>query len=432
MAAAGCAALGWLGLYGYAWNDYDNEARAAVDELVHGRFSQFVHLAPPYGGSLLERAPFALLAHAWGGDELAVYRMLALPCLVASALLAVWLVARMRAAGASRLARGVALGLCVATPVMLPALELGHPEEALGACLVIAAVLLASGAGTRPRPLLAGLVLGLAIANKQWAVLAAGPVLLALPPGLRLRCTAVAVAVAGAVLAPLLLVSSGGYAAGVGAVAPRTSPIFQPWQAWWFFGHHGALVHGLFGTPKPGYRVAAHWAGTIARPLVLLCGAVLSVAFWRARGRLTEGEALLLLALLLLLRCVLDTWDVVYYTIPFLTALLVWEVRTRTERPPFIALVAGALAWASFEWLPHHVSPDAQAALFVCWSVPLAVWLAAQLRREPRAATHARRPRLARAHPITVSSLGIRVSTSWPFPVTTTRSSIRTPSSPGR
>jgi hypothetical protein len=201
---------------------------------------------------------------------------------------------------------------------------------------------------------------------------------------------------------------------------------------WWFFGHHGALVHGLFGTPKPGYRVAADWAGTIARPLVLVCGAVLSVALWRARGRLTESEALLLLALLLLLRCVLDTWDVVYYTLPFLTALLAWEVRTRAERPPILALVAGVLAWASFEWLPQHVSPDAQAALFLCWSVPLAAWLALQLRGNRRPAAREARPRRGRAHPITVSSLGIRVSTSWPFPVTTTRSSMRTPSSPGR
>ena len=37
------------------------------------------------------------------------------------------------------------------------------------------------------------------------------------------------------------------------------------------------------------------------------------------------------------------------------------------------------LAWVSFQWLPEHVSPDAQAALFLAWTVPLAVFLAQRL-----------------------------------------------------
>src|SRR6185437_10601251 len=65
-ALAGCAALAWLGLYGFAWNDYDNEARPAFDALVGGHLEQFLRLAPAYGGSLVERAPFALLAHRLG------------------------------------------------------------------------------------------------------------------------------------------------------------------------------------------------------------------------------------------------------------------------------------------------------------------------------------------------------------------------------
>src|SRR5664280_2279114 len=129
IALAGCAVLAWLGLYGFAWNDYDNEARAAFDALVHGHVEQFLRLAPAYGGSLVERAPFALIPGLWGGGELAVYRMVALPCQLASALLGVWLVARMRGEG---------------RPALHRALEVGHPEELLGACLCVAAVLLAS------------------------------------------------------------------------------------------------------------------------------------------------------------------------------------------------------------------------------------------------------------------------------------------------
>src|SRR5271155_2721201 len=47
MAGAGCATMAWLGLYGFAWNDYDTEARGAFDALVQGHVAEFLRLAPP-------------------------------------------------------------------------------------------------------------------------------------------------------------------------------------------------------------------------------------------------------------------------------------------------------------------------------------------------------------------------------------------------
>jgi hypothetical protein len=379
IAGAGSAAMAWLGLYGFAWNDYDNEARPAFDALVHGHAIEFLRLAPAYGGSLVERAPFAFVPSLWGGGELAVYRMVALPCLLAAAALGVWLVNRMRAEGRSSLSRAVTLGVCVANPLTLPALELGHPEELLGACLCVAAVLLAG----RDRPLGAAVLLGLAIANKEWALLAVGPVLLGLPAKRRLPCLAVAAGVAAAILAPLALVSSGGFVASSRGIVAPPATIFQPWQAWWFLGHHGALVHGLFGAPKVGYRVGPSWVGVVSHPLILLTGAMLTAALWLKRRRragsgalLSERDALLALALLLLLRCLLDTWDTVYYPLPFILALLAWEVRGSAGRPPVLALSSTVLAWISFQWSPTHISPDAQAAFFLAWSLPLAALLA--------------------------------------------------------
>ncbi len=248
--------MAWLGLYGFAWNDYDSEARPSVEALVHGHVLDFLRLAPAYGGSLVERAPFALVPGLWGGGELAVYRMVPSPACWPQAVLGVWLVARMRSQGHSTLSRAVALGVCVANPLTLRALELGHPEELLGACLCVAAVLLAG----RDRPLWAGVVLGLAFANKEWALLAAGPVLLALPAKRRLPCLASAGAVAAAVLvsARARLARAGSSPALVWPPRPP-AVIFQPWQVWWFLGHHGPLVHGLFGTPKPGYRTGPAW-----------------------------------------------------------------------------------------------------------------------------------------------------------------------------
>jgi hypothetical protein len=411
VAACGCATMAWLGLYGLAWNDYDNEARPAFDALSHGHVLEFLRAAPAYGGSLIERAPFALLPRLWGGGELALYRTVALPCLLAAAVLGVWLLARMRSEGRPTIARAVTLGVCVANPITLRALELGHPEELLGACLCVAAVLLATRPSIDPRrALLTGVVLGLAIANKEWALLAAGPVLLALPRGRRLACMLSAGASAAVILAPLALVSSGGFVAGTRGLASAQTTIFQPWQLWWFLGHHGAAVHGAFGMLKPGYRTGPAWAGMISHPLILAVAVAIPVALWLRSRRLDARDALLALALLLLLRCLLDTWDAVYYPLPFLLALLAWEVRGPAMRPPVLALSSTALVWVSFQWLPAHASPDVQAALFVAWTVPLAAWLGLRLFSPGRPALAGEHP--ARPQEMTVSALGRLLRTS--------------------
>ncbi len=385
IAGVASAAMGWLGLYGFAWNDYETEARPAFDALAHGHVGEFLRLAPAYGGSLVERAPFALLPGLWGGGSLAVYRMVALPCLLAAAALGVWLVARMRGEGRPTLAKAVVLGLCVANPLTLQALEIGHPEELLGACMCVAAVLLAS----RGKALAAGVMLGLAIANKEWAILAVGPVVMA-QPARRAVCLALAGTVAAAILAPLTLVSSGGFLVGTRALAAPPAQIFQPWQIWWFLGHHGALVHGLYGSPKVGYRIAPGWVGLVSHPAILLVGAALTGALWvvakrggaRREALLSERTALLALALLLLLRCVLDTWDTDYYPLPFVFALIAWEAGAPDlGRLPLLALGATVMVWLNFQWAPSHISADAQAALFLAWSLPLAGMLAVALFR---------------------------------------------------
>jgi hypothetical protein len=425
MASAGCATLAWLGLYGFAWNDYENEAQPAFAALAHGHLSSFLRLAPVYGGSLVERAPFALIPGLWGGGELAVYRMVALPCLLAAAALGVWLLARMRAKGYGTLARAVALGLCVANPLTLNALELGHPEELLGACLCVAAVVCAS----RDRPLWAGLLLGLAIANKEWALLAVGPVLLALPAKRRLRCLASAGAVAAAVLLPLMLSASGGFAASARATASTSSTIFQPWQIWWFFGYHGPPVHGLFGMPLVNYRTGPAWAGMISHPLIVAVGFALAGALWLQRGRGARGvgerDALLLLALVLLLRCVLDTWNTSYYMLPCLLALLTWEVSGSNRRPPILALAGIVLPWVALHELPAHgAGPDLQAAVFLAWTLPLTAALSLKL--------YAPKLTFSGRQEMIVNSRGSAVRISLPCSVTMSRSSIRTPHTSGR
>ncbi len=382
LALAGCATLAWLGLYGFTWTDYEAETQPSLEALVHGHLDSFLALAPVYGGSLIERAPFALLPALWGGGALAVYRAVAIPCLLAVAVIAVVLVAAMRAEGKPRLARGLVLGLLVANPLSLLALETGHPEELLGGALCLGAILLAAaGEVSRRRALAAGVLLGLAIANKQWALLAAGPVLLALPASRRVRCGAAALAVAAVIEAPLLLAAGGNYVHASTAAAAPGSGVFQPWQVWWFLGQHGGIVHGLFGVAKPGYRTGPGWTSAVSHPLVLVVGLAVPALLWlwRRPARLPGPAALLMFALVMVLRCALDTWDIGYYMVPALFALSAWEARTPGQRPPATALVVTVLAWLSFSWLPHRVSPDAQAATFLAWSLPLAALLAWRL-----------------------------------------------------
>jgi hypothetical protein len=361
--------LGWLGLYGWAWTDYDDEARPAFDALVAGHVGGFLHLAPAYGGSLVMRAPFVLMTQLWGGGELSIYRAAAAPCLAAAAILGVWLVARMRSLGRGRGARTLALVLCVANPITLPALEIGHPEELLGAVLCVAAVLVAM----RGRAVWAGVLLGLAVANKDWAILAAGPVLLALPDR-RPRALLAAAATAGLVVAPLML--GGSAVTQLKGSATNSSAIFQPWQAWWFLGSHGHVVRGLYGNLKIGYRTPPGWINEVAHPLIvalMLPLTLLCVRMRRRRMARAPQDALLLLALLLLLRCMLDPWNISYYSLPFLLALLVWEVLTH-DRPPVLALAASFLAWFTLqETAARGLSADMQSALYLAVAVPAVI-----------------------------------------------------------
>ncbi len=365
LALLGAAALAWLGLLGFYFTDYDTEAAPAFAALVHGDFGRFLELSPAYGGSLFMRAPFALAADTFGGGEVAVFRAAAAPCLLAGTALAVVLAGSQLARGAGRGTVAIVVGLCAANPITLRALDIGHPEELLGAVLCAGAVL----AALRGRSTLAGVLLGLAMANKAWALLAVGPVLLALQSDRR-RAVAIAGAIAAAFVVPVLLASP--VAAPTGA-AVQTGEIFQPWQVWWFLGSTGEVVRGADGVVKEGYRAAPGWLSPISHPLIVAVALPLSLLAWRRRS-----DPLALLALLFVLRCVLDPWNTAYYALPAVIALVAWEA-TRTERPPVFALALTLATWATWEWLLPVAAPDVEALVYLAWSLPFAGLLAWRL-----------------------------------------------------
>jgi hypothetical protein len=392
VALLGALALAADGLLTTAFTDYENEAQPAFDALRAGHLGAFLAKAPAYGGSLILRAPFVYASHLLGGGSLAAFRAAALPCLLAGVALGVYLFARVR----GRTGAYLALALAAFNPITLRALEFGHPEELLGAVLCVAAVLCALS----DRPGWAGLLLGLALANKAWAVLAVGPVLLALDRG-RLKAMLIAGGVAGLVLAPLVLRDATAVH-GVASATGSTGPLFHPFQLWWFLGVHGDPVASPLGPPV-GYRVAPGWISTLSHPAIALMGAPLSFALWRAKR--PRADALGLLTLLFLLRCLLDPWDNVYYQLLFLIALLVWEVRSH-GRAPLFSLAMTLVVWVTFVLAPGRLVPDGQSALYLAWALPLTAVLALRVfrpesfaaRTEPLAAALRRRmPSIAAA-----------------------------------
>jgi hypothetical protein len=414
-ALAGCLLTGWLSLREIIpGGDYEREAGPSFQALAHGHLLEFLRLAPAYGGSLIERAPFALLPGLWGGGRAAVFHLVALPALLAGAALGVWLITRVRPGQGSTLVKAVTLGLCVASPVTFRALELGHPEELLGAVLCVAAVLTAE----RGRAPAAGILLGLAVANKEWALLAAGPALLALPSR-RVLMLFAAGATAALVLAPLVLVGGGGFAASAGAVA-HTGSIFLPMQLFALLGQTGA-----------GGQIT-NALSPIAHPLIIALSLPLTGLLWHRRSGRSQGDgttlrypdALLLLALLLLARCMLDPWDNVYYPLPFLFALLAWET-TRRRRAPILAVGATVAVWLN-GWFELNGYPQACETFFVIWSLALAAWTVSMLYMPAW-----RSGRSGRRQETTVSSRPSVVRISAPLSVTSARSSIRTPQLPG-
>ena len=367
------AAVAWLGLKASFFFNYNQEAQPSVTALLGGHIGAFLRLAPAYGPSLLLRSPFMAFTQLWGGGAIAVYRAGALPCLAAAAGLAVWLNAQMRGRGCGLAARLVAVAVCVAEPLGITALIQGHPEEILGAVLCVAAVLCAQ----RERPIWSGILVGLAIANKDWGLLAAGPALVALPRG-RFRAIAAMVVTAGLLFAPFVLVAHSSLTAQTQGLALHSDTIFQPLQLWWF-----VAPQGFSATGGPA------WLAPVGHTLPIAIMVPLSLAFaarLRRRPERRRQDAMLLLALLLLLRCALDPWDVLYYPVPFLIALLTWEA-TVFNRVPRISLVTAIVVWLLFQEAQNSlgISLNTLAALFATLTVAAIGAIGVRLlRNDPR------------------------------------------------
>jgi hypothetical protein len=339
-----------------------DNAAPALDALIHGHLGRMPSVQPVMGPvSLILRAPFAALGHAIGGATLE-YRLGAFACVWALAALALVIAVRVRQRDGGLLAPAAIVLVAIANPLVLSALDLGHPEELLAGALCVAAVL----AADRDRAILTGVLLGLAAATKPWAALAAVPALLVLRSG-RGRALLAAGGLAAALVAPLALADPHHLIAGSRKLA-HTVRVY-PWSAWWpFANEHAGGVARAWVMPWGLTRSA----GQLVTGAVAL-GAGVAILRGRIR-RIAAPAALALLAGLLLSRCLLDPQNLGYYAAPAGAALLAWET-SRRRGLPVVTILACLAGWAT---LLHPVAnPTLACALYLAWSLPLAGFLMA-------------------------------------------------------
>jgi hypothetical protein len=326
--------------------DYAEDGGTALTPLLHGDLHAYWTAHPAMGDlSLLVRAPFAALAYLGDPTPLAFYRWGVLPCVASVALLGLWLARIARARGVDRLGQLLIVVLAVANPLTTSAIQQGHPEELLTASLCVGALV----AACAQRCVLTGVLLGLALACKQWSVVAVLPVLFALERG-RARTLLGALALAALVTAPEVLGAPATFLRNQLALAREHSVESSSWSWWWpltpsstRYLTYGGATHAVTLHRLPEALVQS------LHSLIIVLDTALALLLARLRGLpLRRDDAFALLAAVLLLRCTLDTETMPYYHAALYLDLLAWDALS-TRRLPLRALAGAALSWALFD-----------------------------------------------------------------------------------
>ena len=350
--------------------DYPNDAGSAVAALAVGSFRRAAAVPFLMGPlSIVIRAPFAWAADRVGASALGVYRAGIVPCLLATYALGIVLAQRARARSGLDSLPLVVVVLATLSPASVAAVQMGHPEEALGGALCVAAVMLAIG----ERPFWAGVTLGLAVATKQWALVAVVPVVLAAPARPRRRLLLIAAATAAVFYVPFVAGNPQAFLTAT-RIEAHVESAATP-ETIWLLASHPKEVH-VAGSPVLTYHALPRWVPPMSHALIVVLGIPLGLILWRRR--LNTADPLALLALVFLARCVLDPVDQDYFHLPFLLALLAWEVVDgRLVRGlPVRTLTVSACLWLTFDLLqPHRVNAWLIDAVYLAWTGAVAFYL---------------------------------------------------------
>ncbi len=340
--------------------DYRGDASPALTALLHGDLDAFGRAHPAMGDlSLLVRAPFAGIAHIWRPTEVTVYRWGVLPCVISLAVLGLWLARIARTRGTGAVGQWAIVLLSVLNPLVTSAIALGHPEELMTASLCVAALV----AALERRALLSTVLLGLAIACKQWSVVAILPVLLALERD-RVRALGGALAVAAVVTIPEVVGAPASYLHNQLALSHDSSSGSTQWTWWWALTPNVTKHVTVEGTTVPfTFHTLPLAVERALRPLVIVVDILVAAIVARVRGLpLRRDDAFALMALVLLLRCTLSTETAEYYHAGLFLTLLAWDA-VAGERIPIRALAATVVAYVLFDRLSSSVIGVAPSSL---------------------------------------------------------------------
>jgi hypothetical protein len=371
-------ASAWIAWHASSEYDYSSDAGPPIDALIHGRLHEFLAARPLMGPfSLLLRAPFTVFANftARGGAEhfyFDDYRLGVFPCFVAAGLLGMALAYVMQRRGASLPARAAIIAICVVNPVSLRAVHFGHPEEVLGAALLAGSAL----AALERKPWATAILLGMAVMNKQWAVIGAPAVLTmaVLAHGdaaRRLRGPALAFGGIGlALIVPFLIVDASSLWDLTRSLADiRHSPV---WPASVWYAVVPPLKGAELGVWAHDLRHMPDWLGLLARPTIVALGVALPLLLSRRLRQDLAPRALALLALVMLLRCALDPANNGYYHVPFFLAVVAADARVGR----YYATAAACILLQ----VPTTLEPTAAHlnTYYVAWVLPFIAYLAAR------------------------------------------------------
>jgi hypothetical protein len=366
------ALCAWIASRATSLGDWDVDAGPAIEALAAGHVGEYLSwpsLVGPFAS--LVQAPFVALS---GGSGVEAYRWAVFPCLFGAGLVGLYLGRIAARRGAPQLTQILLPLLFLLNPITFEALETGHPEEILTAALAIAAIATAAEGHSRRTALL----LGLAIASKQWAVIAILPALMVLP-NQRVKVGLGAVAVAAALFVPSIAASPSSFL-DVQRAASGTPSAATPWSAWYPLASEQTEVYSVDGEQLEAEVVdAPSLATSFSHSLIILLGLALPVAVaWRRGLPLSPSDAFALLALIVMLRCALDPADNLYYHAPLLLAIVGWDAFSSRGLPlrSLIAVAIALLFWQAW----HNLSdPIAFNAIYLGFASVLGIALASSL-----------------------------------------------------
>jgi len=341
---------------------------ASIEALSHGDLKGFFANQPSMGSfSLLVRTPPAIVA---AGNDLAVYRSGVFICVLAAGLLGVFLAMSMLRHGRPWTVWALLGTACVVNPLTYQAAYWGHPEEVLGAVLAVGAVIAAG----RRHWLIGALMLAAALATKQWAALAVVPALIAAPAGTRVRLAVTCAALAAVLTVPMLAADPDRFRAAqenVSSASDYTNTVTAT-NLWWLVSSE-STGEGI--DPEGKLRILKQYSlpdatGRVLHLGVIAAALIVCLLYARRRGRGNPDDLLQLVALLFLLRCVLDPLTFSYHHAPFLIALIAFE-GLRRDVPLLSAYSIGALLLMNEVVVPSG-EPRLINGFYLIWAIPLA------------------------------------------------------------